>query len=324
MTLNPPSESPGPEATPLPPKPTLEECLKVIFSDPHIPASSFLLGKLETTILNPFSSMRDIAELVGMDPGLTSRIVVLANSAVFRGRNIQSLESALNRIGMAELRRFCLNRTMIKTIEKIRHSKPALAELDFKDFWYRFILSARINERILLQISEATGWEYLLGLMHEIGSLFLNIYYPEQYATVEERLKQDPYCSYTAEKDCFGFTHEDLIGALAPRWKLPDTLVQSMGLHHHPLSIQLDSNPDARLMALSLWITDSIIATQHLCSPGEYETEVEKDALPFPGEAVQTTQEWKTLVRDSRGMEIWVALRAEQNITRGLISELEE
>lgn len=266
--------------------------------------------------------MRDIAELVGMDPGLTSRIIVLANSAVFRGRNIQSLESALNRIGMAELRRFCLNRTMIKTMEKVRKSRPGLDHLDFKDFWFRFILSARINERMLLQIAEPTGWEYLVGLLHEIGSILLNIYYPEWYEDVYQELIKDPYCSYQAEKEVFGFTHEDLIGALAPKWRLPETLSSAMSYHHHPLGIALESNPDSRRIALSLWITDRLIATQHLCMPGEYESEIEHDALPFPGDETASTPEWKTLARDCRGMDIYVALRAEQNITRGLVSDI--
>jgi len=73
------------------------------------------------------------------------------------------------------------------------------------------------------------------GLLHDIGYLVLNKFFPGNYRKVlEEFEKIDSLLD--AETNVLGFNHTHIGAWLGEKWNLPDSVIDSILYHHDPSS----------------------------------------------------------------------------------------
>ena len=66
-----------------------------------LPPAPKVLHSLQRLIAAPNSTIEKIAEVVRLEPGLSARVVRMANSAHFgRGAQVESIMEAIQRVGM--------------------------------------------------------------------------------------------------------------------------------------------------------------------------------------------------------------------------------
>ena len=185
------------------------------------------------------SDMDDIARIIKKDPGLTAKILAMANSAFFGfGRNVSTIEEAIiNVLGLDLVKGFALSLAMSSVFD------PSKCEsFDIKRYWCSAFLAAELASGFTNHIDEKQTLDpnqlYLYGLLHNIGILVLVNRFPNimselfQDAAVDKEKRLIDY-----EKSTIDFNHHDAGAWLAEKWKLPYEMIDVIE-HHHDLSYQ--------------------------------------------------------------------------------------
>lgn len=118
---------------------------------------------------NPNVTIEELNEVIGKDPGLTARIIRIANSPLVRGRvSINTLKTAISRLGTG----FVANMAIGLAMEQLFRAKNKLVEEKMRHAWQHSGDVAAASY-VLANYSKAFPAEeaMLAGLLHEIGIL---------------------------------------------------------------------------------------------------------------------------------------------------------
>jgi len=173
-------------------------------------------------------SMEDLSDAVLKDPGLTSRILTMANSAFYRHQaEISTIQQAVIMLGMMQVKCLALS-TSVFVIENYKDK----INLDIKDLFSHFI-SVALGSRMLAEAigSDFTEEAFIAGLLHDIGIVFFIHHFPEDYRTVIDNLNDYPRFT-EAEEDILGINHATIGRMLAEKWNLPTALCEAIENHH--------------------------------------------------------------------------------------------
>ncbi|MDO9309873.1 MAG: HDOD domain-containing protein, partial [Deltaproteobacteria bacterium] len=73
---------------------------------------------------------------------------------------------------------------------------------------------------------------YLVGIIHDIGKVFLGHYCREEYGRMLTGINNTSYTTYEAEYEFFGTTHSEVGLCLAQRWNFPASYCDVISYHH--------------------------------------------------------------------------------------------
>jgi len=190
-----------------------------------LPAAESPLGRLWKLVNSPSSTLADCEEIILLDPALTSRIFRVANSAAYRA-NATTVSEAIRFVGFKCIREFVFNAGVFEQFS-------GLGVPDGWDiFWLRNIFVARMTERMASVYGPTNGTEYLAGLIHDVGWLFLASYAPEEFDQIwnyKGRIAD-------AEHEILPFSHANMGAAIAAKSSLPPRAVDAV-LYHHRQSL---------------------------------------------------------------------------------------
>jgi len=105
------------------------------------------------------------------------------------------------------------------------------------------------------KIPEERGYVFIIGLLHDIGKLILELLFPDKYRQLYESCSEDKLKKIAQlEKEYFGIDHAEAGAELLRRWIFPEIIWKSIGAHH--LS-KLPKDVDQVLISL-LRVSDTI------------------------------------------------------------------
>jgi putative nucleotidyltransferase with HDIG domain len=186
--------------------------------------------KVNALINDPNSSIADVAKVIAQDPGLTARMLRIANSA-FYGlvSKVDSVDRAAAIIGMAKIRDLVLATSVAKTLPNDVFTMDA--------FWKHSIFSGLAAKALATHSGRGEADALFVGgLLHDIGQLVMFHVIREEtsdalMASIEE---PDEPPLYEVERRMIGFDHCQMGVALARKWQLPDLLCDCIEFHHQP------------------------------------------------------------------------------------------
>ena len=186
---------------------------------------------LMEVVNHPYSSAEDIARVIGEDPGLTARLLRIANSSfyAFPGR-IDSVSRAVTVIGTTQLCDLALATSATKLFHQI---PPEL--IDQRSFWEHSV-STGVFARQLAACRRLPNVEriFTAGLLHDIGRAVLFICLPDLSAYLIAKTRAEQELMVELERQELGFTHADLAEALLEEWNIPESIREPAGCHHTP------------------------------------------------------------------------------------------
>lgn len=112
---------------------------------------------------------RDLGEIIGNDTGLSARVLALANSSYFgRGQPVKSLQQALMRLGMENLRTLVITASLRQFLLKLGGDQWQ----QLQDFWRHSLATALVAKAL----AHLTGYgnpdeAFLIGMLHNVGEL---------------------------------------------------------------------------------------------------------------------------------------------------------
>lgn len=212
-----------------------------------------VLPKLRHADCNFAAVAHDIAE----DQVLTAAILRTVNSPIYRGvERVSSVRRAVARLGTRTLRTLLMHQSLHGAIFSRRSAANCFAEM----LWRRSLASACIMRGLarFTRIDEDDA--YLLGLLHDIGSVIvLRIVHDEEKGGFAD-----------VDLDTFEYlcrqSHQEFGELIADAWKLPadiKSLIATHCTHPHP-------DDPLRIQRLMLILTDMIAAVLCFATPENY------------------------------------------------------
>lgn len=188
--------------------------------------------RVNAMVDDPECSADEVAKVIETDPGLSTRMLGIANSAMYGfSKEISTIGRAVTVLGTRQIRDLVLTTAAAKTFEKI---PTDLISID--DFWHHSIYCGLLAKHIA-SISKTKHGEtmFMAGLLHDIGHLIMFNQIPEQiHQILMETLQPGEEQLYQIERRVLGFDHSAVGGALARLWTLPPILQEVIEFHHEP------------------------------------------------------------------------------------------
>jgi len=170
----------------------------------------------------------EIADLILADQVLAARVIRVVNSPLYRPTNeITSVKRALLYIGFKSVRE------MILTSYFIEGFKSKAEPFDINVFWKHSFSVGAIARRIAIMSGYPDVEKaYLVGIVHDIGKVFLGHYLKKDYGEMLANISGTNYTTYEAEMEFFGTTHSEVGLCLAQRWNFPPSYCDVISYHH--------------------------------------------------------------------------------------------
>ncbi|HDP80504.1 MAG TPA: HDOD domain-containing protein [Spirochaetes bacterium] len=209
---------------------------KVKDSIDRMPTLSPVIHKINEVANNVKSSAQELTDVIQLDPVLTAKVIRMVNSAYFGlSQEIKSLKQAVVMLGINTIKNVALSSAMLGKL-----ALKGNTALDEQGFW-KHSLGVAVASKMLARgrgIDDNQVEEYFIaGLIHDIGKVLINNFFPEQMNAIMERLGDDGNGDdiLTVEKKVLGLTHEEIGIAIGKKWRFSNSLLYAVGRHHQPL-----------------------------------------------------------------------------------------
>lgn len=175
------------------------------------------------------TSAQAIEDTISLDPGFSSKVLILANSAFYAlPRKATSIREAATFMGYKTIRQLA----MTVGVFDMFVGKNDSDSLRRRTWWRHSVDAAVCAKTIAKQVAGVDPEDaYSCALLHDVGKSLLDRATQGEYAMVEA-LILDGLTPTDAEREVFGCTHMELGAAAAQRWNLPRMIVDSIGMHH--------------------------------------------------------------------------------------------
>lgn len=227
------------------------------------------------------AGMAQIGEVISQDPGLTARVLRMANSAMYGfSRKVDTVDRALTTIGTKQLRNLVLATSTIDAFDGIPNELVTM-----EDFWAHSIRCG-CAAKLLAENSGHKGMSdslFVAGLLHDIGQLVIFSQLAEESHQLLTRAMEDVEETAISvyEHEVLGFDHAELGAELVAHWHLPELFAITIRYHHRP-----EDADTLQAECAIVHIANSVAVLAELDSTDISET----DAPPIQREAWQIAQ----------------------------------
>ena len=166
------------------------------------------------------SDINDFANVIIVDPNLSTRVLKMVNSAYFGfPEPVDSITMAINMIGISQLHNMVLGVSAISSLELPNDILP------LNTFWraslFSGVLARLLAEKLKLSKSDHL---FIAGLLHEIGHLVLYSKFPLQALAAQKIAEDQGQAIHEAEMQIMGYHYGDIGAMLMANWNLPNNL----------------------------------------------------------------------------------------------------
>ena len=225
-----------------------------------LPPAPKVLHTLERLLRQPETGIEKIAEVVKLEPGLSARVVRMANSTHFgRGAHVDTIVEAIQRVGIVgvqELVTFAVASQLV--------GRPLTAyRMEAQAVWHRAVACA-IAAGSLAEHSELDRCDaYTAGLMHGLGLVAI-----DRYAAKEKRGRVFESAGYPldyapAERTWLNFSHAETGAALLELWGFSPAVAAAVRYQMMPEAAPAEHRQLSMMLATARW------ARSLFCVPDE-------------------------------------------------------
>ena len=242
-----------------------------VSSFPSMPQAAV---KLRNLLKKDDVPMIEIENILRQDPGLSTNVLRLANSAHFGlTQKVGSLKQAVMLLGVKRFEQIaisaCMNKTMDKAVEGY--------DLSAGELWLHSIAVATTAEALakFLKIDESYD-VFTPALLHDMGKLVLGKFVKEESKQIESIVSQKMPLD-VAEHMVLGTDHAEIGALILDKRSFPLGIVNAVRWHHDPGHI---SRTEKRLKDPSIQSDVVYLSNLIFQSNGDSDSDGEKFAMP--------------------------------------------
>jgi HD-like signal output (HDOD) protein len=251
------------------------------------------LQSINDTLANLLDSedsfVGQIAEVIRLDPSLTTRVLDLVNSIFFGSKedhHITGVEEASIFLGLNRIRELLAATPIIEEISALGKNNK---HFSWESFW-RHSIGTAILTREILSIAEhkvEQEADYVAGLLHNLGILILAITFPEIFPHVYGKTHESLQELTDKEISLVGWDHAKMGAYYLWNHHISEEIVEAVHSHNHPEKATV--NPK---LAASVQIATFLVRSLKVKG-------LEK--LPHPEmEEIQKLEGWKILFEEEK------------------------
>jgi HD-like signal output (HDOD) protein len=219
------------------------------------------------------SFVSQIAEVIRLDPSLTTRVLDLVNSIFFGSKSSQKIsgvEEASIFLGLNRIKELL---AATPVIEEIADLGKNVSSFPWINFWKHSIGTAILTREILslAEIKYEDESDYVAGLLHNLGKLILAITFPELFQKLCKEKFDNATHAIEMERKIIGWDHAKIGAYYLWNHHISDEVVEAVHWHNNPQ--QSKENP-----TLSSAIQIADLLTCQLGVPGIENCKVSKNA----------------------------------------------
>jgi HD-like signal output (HDOD) protein len=234
------------------------------------------------------TSVRDIEEVIRLDPTLVLRVLKLINSAYYGLRQkVSSIADAIVYLGLDILR----NMVVLEAVKDLIEKDVSGARFSREKLWMHSAVVGITNQMISERIFKIKGDNaFLCGILHDVGIIVEDQVVPGMFDTymTDETFRQMPLVEF--ERQTLGTDHSEIGYLLCKEWKLPVPVCESIRNHHRdPAAFSLD-DPSV-----------TIQLSEYLASKLDYSAMQNQDVIVPPvlrQHMVENISEYKVILMD--------------------------
>ncbi|WP_028862245.1 HDOD domain-containing protein [Psychromonas aquimarina] len=211
----------------------------------QLPVLPILLLELMESFSDEDARVEDIAKKIGMDQSISAKVIRMANSVAYRrGKEVESIERAVIRLGFNQVRRIVVATSLSNVF-------PETPGFDKDKFWKDTFTTASIAKSLAKHTNLNQETAFTCAMMHNIGELLLQILKPEECSLVAMAIETgEPRLS--AQREIFGFDYSQVGAELAKHWNFSAVFCDAIEQQLDPLSYETPSK-EAILIRLSVF-----------------------------------------------------------------------
>jgi two-component system, cell cycle response regulator len=204
---------------------SMNKIFQKLESSGKLPTPPGVVLRLLEITRRPDASAAEIADVIGSDPNLTSKIMRFVNSPMAGvGREVTSLHHAVALLGIRSIKMIALSFSILS-----QNSRGACAGFNPTRYGIQALACGLAAKHLAQQAKTATGQDaYLAGLLSQIGRPALAMSLPVEYAKVLQAASRVPRDLPKYETAGLGVTYCGVGGHLLRSWGLPETLCQAV------------------------------------------------------------------------------------------------
>jgi putative nucleotidyltransferase with HDIG domain len=257
-------------------KSLLHRAFEQMRKNPIVPAFTPSAREFLRLSQQPKASFDDVLKVVEIDPGLAAQFLRLANSPVYqRGEPTTNLSTALMRLGLVEACKTGILLSIVHSLKAVEMSEDPF------EFWFHSLLTARISARFAEKYQAPLEQAYIAGLLHDVGVIFLEHYFPAEFRQLEQSNED---LMYESEKATFDTNHAELGYALVSSWGVDDNIARAIYFHHQPDLLRVED--PARHLAECVFWAGTTASHAQAC----FDKKLKSEGFDFLAEEYEATQ----------------------------------
>lgn len=196
------------------------------YSLPSFPAA--VMQTLER-IRDPEARASSVAETLALDPGLSVRVLRLANSAVFSSRKkIENLTQAVALVGFSQLESLVLS-VGVGGVTPAGSSRG----YDCARFWRASARRGALAHSLASILCPARGSEcFTAGFLQDMAVPLLATRDPDRYGPILEQWHSGGGDLCEMEREEHGWDHPEVATWMCSEWNFPENIAAAIGGHH--------------------------------------------------------------------------------------------
>lgn len=239
------------------------------------------------------SFVTQIAEVIRLDPSLTTRVLDLVNSIFFGSKDekrITGVEEASIFLGLNRISELISATPVIEEIMELGKNSQSFP---WTDFWRHSIGCAILTREILSLTDENFEDEadYVAGLLHNLGKLILAITFPDLFGKIYQKTYQESQDCLMMERNIVGWDHAKIGAYYLWNHHISDEVVEAVHWHHEPNRSETHSK-----LASAIQIADFLTSKLGVTGLDRYATPSTKKQNQLEG--------WKILFADKGESEM--------------------
>lgn len=219
---------------PTPPQlPELQAFRAEVVSRKDLPTIPAVLGRILTVVDGERSSARDLVAVIEVDQALTSRVLKLANSALFGlSRKVATVPRAVVLVGFNTVRNLALG---VKVWDALAAGGQQRRKVEA--LWHHSALVAAASKLIAARLRGASpDLSFTAGLLHDVGKLVFSLKLGMRYWSIVAAASDTNQIA-ALERDYLKVDHAEVGGWLSEAWRLPPEIVCAIRDHHQNESL---------------------------------------------------------------------------------------
>ncbi len=224
----------------------------------NLPSPPNVATEIINLAQDPELEMDKIAAAISKDPVLTTKILKIANSALYaRRRQSANLGQAILVLGLNATVTLSLSFSLVTSL-----SRTETNGVNFTYYWRRSLMNA-VAARALAQHFSLPHREelFLAGLLQDLGMLAIDKVDPTIYGD-SESAEDDHSQVIDSEIERLATDHAQVGAWLLSQWNIPEALCRAVGASHDPGFTHEENQSQAfcRCVALSGLFSDVLLS----------------------------------------------------------------